>query len=304
MEIKEVEYILCIQREGSLTKAAEKLYISQPALSKFLKETENRMGIKIFERVEKEYRPTFAGKKYIDYCERIYNLNQELNTEIHDILNKDIGKLKIAFPTMRATYLIHNTLPAFKEIFPNVVIDIKEEHSGVLEDLLIKGQVELAFFNRPVINKDICYEVLKQEELVLVTKANPEISSKAVWKSGCKYRWIDINLLKDQQFILQLPEQRSRMACEEVFKNSGFTPNNPIVIKNIWATLNMISSGFGVGMLSDTHPEHLRILPRPEVFSVGNPPVKMDFVVAYRKGAYLSRYAKEFIKIVEKAINI
>ncbi len=304
MEIKEVEYILCIERERSLTKAAEKLFISQPALSKFLKETENRLGIKIFERIEKEYRPTFAGRKYLNYCTKIYTLNQELNVEMRDILNKDIGELKIAFPTMRATYLIHNTIPTFNKLFPNVIIDIKEEHSGVLEDLLIKGDVEIAFFNRPVINKDIEYQVLKQEELVLVAKAKHELESKAVWKSGCKYKWIDINLLKDENFILQLPEQRSRMACEEVFKNTGFQPNNPIVIKNIWATLNMISSGFGVGMLSDTHPEHLRILPRPEVFSVGNPPVKMDFVVAYRKGSYLSRYAKEFIKIVENAINI
>ncbi len=303
MDIKEVEYILCIANEGSLTKASEKLFISQPALSKFLKETEKKLGIKLFDRIEKEYRPTFAGEKYIEYCTKIYNLKQELNIEMQDILKRDVGELKIAFPSMRATYLIHNTIPAFSAKFPNVNIEVKEENSGKLEDLLIKGEVELAFFNRPVVNKDIDYKVLKQEELVLIAKNEHLISHKASWKEGCKYKWVDINDLENEKFILQLPDQRSRMACEEVFKNTGFTPKNPLVIRNIWASLNMVSSGFGVAMLSDTHSEHLRILPKPEVFSVGNPPVKMDFVVAYRKGGYLSKYAQEFIKIVENSIN-
>mgnify|MGYP000448957433 CR=1 FL=1 len=85
MELKEARYILAIARHQSIGKAAESLYISQPSLSKYLKNLEERLGAPLFSRHENRYYPTYMGERYLHYAEQIVACGDEWMQEYDDI---------------------------------------------------------------------------------------------------------------------------------------------------------------------------------------------------------------------------
>ena len=100
MDFRELSYITAIAKYQNITKAAESLYISQPTLSKFLKALEEDIGLKLFRRLGNRYVLTHAGECYLQKAEQILQLKNELDLELADIMKRDVGVLRVAFPTM------------------------------------------------------------------------------------------------------------------------------------------------------------------------------------------------------------
>ena len=114
MSFRELEYIMGIEKYHNITKAAEAMFISQPTLSKFLQSYEKELGLRLFERSGNRYYLTYAGERYVAKATEILNLKKEMDQELNDIIKNNYGSLKIAFPTMRGTYMLPCTLPIFK----------------------------------------------------------------------------------------------------------------------------------------------------------------------------------------------
>ncbi len=112
MELKEARYILAIARHQSIGKAAESLYISQPSLSKYLKNLEERLGAPLFSRHENRYYPTYMGERYLHYAEQIVACGDEWMQEYDDIAHRQRGRLNIAVPIMMGSTLIEPMLGA------------------------------------------------------------------------------------------------------------------------------------------------------------------------------------------------
>ena len=81
MEHREMEYVIVIAQEKNLSKAAERLFISQPALSRFLTKLENELGTPLFERKNRQYLPTYAGELYLDTARQILRLQQQFDAD-------------------------------------------------------------------------------------------------------------------------------------------------------------------------------------------------------------------------------
>ena len=94
-ELKEQRYIIEIAKVQGVAKAAENLFISQPALSKFLTRTEEMYGVQLFERVGKKMIPTYAGKQYLEYAKQMVELDQDFRNQIADIKRLKKGSLNI-----------------------------------------------------------------------------------------------------------------------------------------------------------------------------------------------------------------
>ena len=138
---------------------------TQPTLTKFLQNLETELGQKLFRKLGHRFVLTYAGERYVAKATEILNLKKEMDQELNDIIKNNYGSLKIAFPTMRGTYMLPCTLPIFNSLYPNVHLDILESHSSQLEGMLLNGEADLAFFNLPVKSPDIDYEIICHEEL-------------------------------------------------------------------------------------------------------------------------------------------
>lgn len=298
MDFKDLSYVIAIAKTQNITKAADMLYVTQPTLTKFLQNLEREMGQKLFKKLGNRFVLTYAGERYVAKATEILNLKKELDQEMGDIIRQNAGLLKIAFPTMRGTYMLPCTLPIFRSLYPHVRLEIREAHSSLLEGMLLNGDADLAFFNLPVKNPDIDYQIISHEEVVLVLGNDHPLKNKGIKKEGCKYPWLDLKLLENEPFILQPPDQRARQTVDQLFKSCHIHPQICLQTGNIPAAAELASQGYGACFVTETHLKHIPFKKKPVLFSVGTPNTTVDFVAAFRKGSYLSYHAQEYIKIV------
>ncbi|MFI3114824.1 MAG: LysR family transcriptional regulator [Clostridia bacterium] len=300
MDFRELSYIIAIAENQNISKAANSLYLSQPTLSKFLQTTEKNLGQKLFKRIENKLVPTYAGEKYLQTAHEILNLKRELDTELNDIIRSDVGTLDVAFTPIRGSYILPTVLPIFKERFPNVMLRLEETSMSEIENLILKDDVEIGFFNKTNhISNKINYEVVKNEEFVLLMSSKNPLVKKAS-KNSFDAPWFDISLLKEELFILQDPHQSVRQITDNLLRKYDVNIEKSITTSNIFASIQLASKNYGVAFAYKTHLECLDLQSEVMCFSVGEQNVISEFVVAYRKGRRLSFQAQEFINIVKK----
>lgn len=298
MDFRELQYLLAIAKHLNITRAAEELYVSQPTLSKFLQKLEAEIGQPLFKRIGNRFALTYAGEVYIDKAKHILELKKSLDSELSDIIQNDRGELNVAFPTMRGTYMLPDTLPIFKKRFPHVKVNVFESNSTTIDNLLLQGDVDIAFYNLTHIHPNLEYEIIRREEIVLIAAASNPICRLAQQHTDCKYPWLPLNAIEDQLCILTSRRQRTRQIVDHLLEENNLKLSQVMEISNILAGIQLAARGYGVTFTSECHLRHMQLPENICIFSIGNPNVSFDFVAASRRGLYRSSYAQSFISIV------
>ncbi|MBQ9433402.1 MAG: LysR family transcriptional regulator [Synergistaceae bacterium] len=296
MDFRDLSYITAIAKYQNITKAAEAIPISQPALSKFLQTIEEDLGLRLFDRVDRKYIPTYAGQRYLEYARTILDTKASLDSELADIIKRNIGVLNIGLPNMRCAYMLPKTLPEFNAKYPNVKVNIFEGTSAAIDTRLLDGDTDLAFYSKPYKpNPHIEYETLAREELRLCVCRGHPVKSSANFSDGNGH--VELSVLKSERLILLSPEQRTGQISRYWLSKSGIDLTNAITTNNMPAVISLTELGWGVSFVFESHLRWHSPKPEIDTYSFGEGRVMSDFVAAYRKGSYVSSYAREFITI-------
>lgn len=302
MDFRDLNYVTAIARYQNITKAAEALYVSQPTLSKFLKALEEALGQKLFRKLGNKYVLTYAGERYVEKAGQILQLKTDLDMELADIMKRDVGVLKVAFPTMRCTYMLPQTLPAFQQLYPNVKVQISEGHSQDLDDCILRGEAEIAFYTQPAgaANPALEYEVLGEEELLICTPKGHPIGHFAKPNPASRYPKLDVSLLKNEQLIMMLPIQRTGQIVNDYLRREGIHFEHVIYTSNMPAIIDLVAAGYGVAFVFEPHLRHRSFGHPIDCYSFGEPRMVSNFVAATRKGGYLPIYARDYIELTRQ----
>jgi DNA-binding transcriptional LysR family regulator len=299
MDFREFEYVVSIAKHQRVGKAAEECCITQPAMSKFIQTLEYNLGQPLFHRLGNKFLLTYAGERYVETAKIILETEKRLKKELSDIVREDIGEMKIAFRLCGGINAMPELLSVFWKQYPRVKIKIHEDTSGVIENELLNGDIDLAFITLPFKHPDVSTQLISQEELLLIMSGNHPMADKAVVKDGCKYPWMDINILKDESFILPWPAQRTRQMADRIFRDEGIKPNVLLTVKNTNAMIELASKGFGIAFVGEatlwTVPEKENL----RCFSVGSPNTEFSLAIALRSAMYQPTYIKHFIDIAK-----
>ena len=301
MDFRELSYVLAIAKYQNITKAAESLYISQPTLSKFLIALEENLGLKLFKRLGNKYVLTYAGERYVEHARQIQRVKTDLDMEMADLLKRDAGVLNVAFAHMRCTYVLPGSLPKFREMYPNVKVNVFEGSSDENDRRILDGQADIAFYSAPSEgNPMIEYENIGPEELLICTARNHPAGRFSEHNPNGKYRILDPALLANELVILMHSSQRTRQITDAVFRERGIHYDNVLYTSNIPAIMELVSKGYGVSFIHETHLNHRSGDLPLDLYSFSGGRVVSDFVAAYRKGSYLPQYAKDYIEIIRE----
>lgn len=302
MELKEARYILSIARHKSISKAAEALFISQPSLSKYLKNLEQQLGTRLFDRVGNSYLPTYVGERYIHYAEKIVEFGMEWDTEFDDIMHQNHGRLNIAIPIMLGNSLIGPTLMTFHQQYPHVTVNMMEEVNFVAEHTLNDHTVDLTFYNVREFPKDLDYQVIGKEEMVLVLSANHPLLAAAVQKPGFQYPWIDLSLLSGESFILLYPDQNTGGLALKLFEDYGMKPDILLHTRSSEMSIRLAMEGLGAAFAPESYYHYLKSRePGDSVcLSVGKERIVNTLIAAYQKNRYLPQYARAYLDILKE----
>ena len=126
MDLKQIEYIVKIDDEHSITRAAEKLFVTQSALNQQLLRLEKELGAPLFHRSKVDMRPTEIGQVYLDNAREILRIKQRTYNLINDMTDAKKGRLSIGFTPGRGSEMFTHVYPSFHQAYPNVIVEPHE----------------------------------------------------------------------------------------------------------------------------------------------------------------------------------
>lgn len=296
MDFRELNYILAIAKHQNITKAAQSLYIGQPTLSKFLSALEHDLGQPLFRKLGNRYVLTYAGECYVRRAGEILRLKGDLDAELADIIRKGSGVLNAAIPADSGNYLLPGTLPAFREIRPNVRVNIWEGSDEENLIRLLDGSADIAFCEEQGHENPLLeYESLSTERIVICTCRDHPLRRFAHEDPGSRYPRLDPSLLKEETILL--------LSLDRGFEKLGMDFAHVIRTGSLSAILDLVAQGYGVSFL---HEAQLKRCPPDhpiDCYSFISEHSVTNFSVAYRKGGYLPRYARDYITLVRHIMN-
>lgn len=299
---KYMEYVMALAQHQTISAAAEAVFISQPAMSHFIRSLEDKMGCKLFNRIGNRYIPTYEGERYLYYARRILTEEAQMYNEFADIKKQGKGQIRFALPTLRSAYLLPQLVYAYRSEHPNVELKVLEAHSQELERALLNGEVDFAIMNAEAKSPDIVCDFICHDEVLLAVPDHHPMAQAGMWQEGKKYKQIDISLFQEDVFILQRPEQRTRKTSDYILKKAGITPNVLLETRSLEAALGLVSRGVGVCFIPETYVQETHFSGNLVCFSLGAPEAIYNLSLTYLKRSYCPQYFKDFIRIVKDTI--
>ncbi|WP_374459666.1 LysR substrate-binding domain-containing protein [Chryseobacterium taeanense] len=164
----------------SFTKASKELNISQPAVTKHIKEIENQLNNKLFDRNGNSIQLTESGKILFEYAEKIRNIYRDLEFEINQINQQYKGKLIIGASTTVAQYILPEILATFKSYYKDIRIEMIAHNTEMISELLKDGKIDLGIIEGESQSNYFDYKKFKKDEIVLVAKASHPLVHKTM----------------------------------------------------------------------------------------------------------------------------
>ncbi|ONI39801.1 LysR family transcriptional regulator [Candidatus Epulonipiscium fishelsonii] len=247
MNNKDLLYIKIIAEEKSLSKAAKKLYLSQPSLSQVVKKLEDNLATALFKRTSTGLVLTPAGEKYYIFAVQTLKMYDEFLTEISYLDELKKGSINIGITNHLATSILPSVIPKFKSLYPDIELLIKEKNSIELEKSLLSGEIDFSIMHAPQAknNLQIHYDPLSKDIFLLAMDKDNEVLNQAKMSSG-PYPVLDIKCCKDQNFILMDKDQRIRQISDNIFAKASFAPNIIFTLKNFETAKRLAAQGLGI----------------------------------------------------------
>lgn len=161
-----LHYFIAVMEEGSISRAAEHLFLSQQCLSNYIKQLETDFGCSLFVR-KPAFAPTPAGEAYYRYAKKAVRIELEMKEEMKDALSGQSGSLTVGIHLSRAGMILSEILPAFWEKCPRVRVEVRNGITMQLEKELSDGTVDVIFAINPSHNTDTDVTVLNEERMFL-----------------------------------------------------------------------------------------------------------------------------------------
>jgi DNA-binding transcriptional LysR family regulator len=162
----------------SFTKAATELFITQPAVTKHIKELEQHLGAQLFKRNGSNITLTPAGELLTRYAEKIFHTYTELETEFAQLSNIASGTLHIGASTTVAQTILPKLLAVFKKTYPDIDFTFVQGNTDQVTQLMLAEKIDIAIIEGGPHHPQIAYSPFAKDEIVLVTAANNTLSKK------------------------------------------------------------------------------------------------------------------------------
>ncbi len=162
----------------SFTKAAGELFITQPAVTKHIKELEQQLNVQLFKRNGNNINLTTAGKILLGYTEKIFQTYTELETELAQLSNIEAGTLHIGASTTVAQTILPKLLALFKKTYPAITFTFTQGNTDNITQQVLAEKIDIAIVEGAAHYPQIAYAPFAKDEIVLVTRANNQLSKK------------------------------------------------------------------------------------------------------------------------------
>jgi transcriptional regulator len=296
MDLKQLEYVIAIDMERNISKAANKLFITQSALNQQLLKIENELGTKLFDRKHPFMVPTLAGQIYLNTARKMIEMKEDTYKIIKDIANEDIGEISLTYTPEQGANLFAHIYPYFHAKYPNIKFKITEARVKTMEQLILnrEANIALSIYSKDIGIKDsIEFIDLNTEQILIgIPLSNPILKNINI-SSTEKYPPISLNSLANENFVLMSTNTLIRDIIDLCFKDAAFTPNVLFVTSSTPTVLNMVNQQICLGFIPESYVSQNQNI---KFFSL-SPKKYWTRCISYQKGGYLTKSEKYFIEL-------
>ena len=277
---------LYLYEEKSISKTANKLYVSQPAISYSLKELENQLGYTLFYRNSKGIEPTEEAKELYGYVSTAFNILNEAEDHLKQLDNLSIGSIRIGINTQIGVSFILPYIERFKTKYPGIKFEIISKPEAEMIEMLENRNIDLIIDTLPINSK-------KNVQKTIINKVNNCFAyNKKINKE------ISIKSLEDlTKYDLLLPSYNIslRSKIDEFMESKSIKLNPTIEVETSEMMVEMIRNGMGIGYLNKNLLESQPDKDSFEIITFDDELPAVDICCVYIED-FLSTATKKFIK--------
>lgn len=309
---KKARYVYAVYKEGSFTKAAQKLFISQPCLSAAIRQLEGQIGAPLFERKNTSIIPTELGFAYIKTAEQILALEDEFAAHVKQQSKEIGGTVRVGGSNYVSSYILPRIVTAFAKNFPNVTISLTEANSADLTRLLQAEELDLVVDSFDTEQSDLTYHVLLREKILLAVPASAPtnhgntsfaLSPTDIYRENERSSPpISITQFCAESFILLKSGNSMYEHAMAIFKKGGFTPKVTLFLDQLSTSFALAAQGNGLCFVTDTVFRYHKFDDPVLLYHIKESGTRA-LCLAHKKTRHLTPALQKFIDIAQKSIQ-
>ncbi|WP_281275868.1 LysR family transcriptional regulator [Dictyobacter alpinus] len=288
MELSEIEAFIMINREGSFTRAAELLHVSQPAVSRRIELLERELATPLFERLPAGIRLTEAGQAFLPYAQRVAAAMEDGIAAVRALEEDERGTITLALVGTLASTQLTTHLQTFHKTYPHVQLKLHTARSDEVSTLVQQGDAHLGlrYFADP--HPDIQSQLVLNEPLLVISAAQSRFFTETPGDpAALSYiPWVTFPIhtrSSGEPFARLLERQLTRYELDNAER---------LVIDSLSAQKRLIEADFGIGLLPASSIEEELRLGTVRILPIAGLQTSVPVMAIYRRQAYLSRASR------------
>lgn len=290
MDLDQLETFLEVARLSSFSRAAERRFRTQPAISSQIRSLEEEVGAKLLDRGAGRVALTAAGTVFKKFAEEVLEARRQMLSTVADTHRVPRGEIVVSANEGTCLYILPEVFAHFKQAYPGVAVSVKRSERGrTIEDVL-DNSCDFGVVSMPVKDKRLSVVPIHRDELVIITAPGHHLAGhrQATLADVCEYP-------------LLLPKSgRTRDALEALFQERGLRPNVSMELDSSELLKRFVGANVGVGFMPHSNVSEDLQAKALAALAIADAKIQRDLALVYRKEKAMSRAAQAFIDIAVK----
>lgn len=311
---EKIDYVYAVYKEKSFTRAAEKLFISQPSLSAAVKTVEKEVGAPLFDRTGANITLTEVGKEYILAAEKIISVREDFCRKLSDIFALETGKLTVGGTNYLSSYVLPKIVNKFTALHPKIEVTLAEAKSVSLSEMLQREEIDVVIDSFDETVNEYAGTPLASERILLCVPAESAVNAGLeafrifpddIYEGKIRLDevpTVPMNRFQDESFVLLKSGNDMYNRATRIFERANIAPKVAFSVDQMNIAYALADSGMGLCFMTDTFFKYGKTRGNVVLYNVGKEAGSRTLYIAYKKNKYLSRALTEFINVAKQVI--
>ena len=283
-----------VVQHGGFTKAAGRLNLSQPAISKSLSELERQLNLVLIERAGRTVRLTDAGRTLYARASELFGVERAAEQELRELRGLKRGTLRIAASTTIATYMLPPYLGRFHTRHPRVRIQTTSANTRSVLRMLLESRVDVALVEGPVSNQRVTVQAWKDDELIVIAPPSHPLTQSSR---------TTVSMLADEAFLVREPGSGTRAVTERALASHGVRLTNTMRVGGTEAIKQAVAAGLGLAIVSRAAAADQLALGRITVLPIDGLSIRRTLAQIRLQGRAVTASARELETLLAEPLG-
>jgi len=287
MDFEQLRTFLEVCRLRSFSRAAEKLMVTQPAISAQIRTLENEVGARLFDRDGGKVTFTAAGKVFEPFAEHCLQCHNHITVTIGELHRSPRGEISVSANEATSLYVLPTVFAQFKRQYSRVGLSIVRADRARSIESVLSREVDFGVVSLPLKDPRLLVDIIHRDEVVLVAPKNHSLAARE-----------SVKLPEILQHSLLLPKQgRQRELIEDLFRTHEMQPRVAMEVESSELLKRLVVAGLGIGFLPRINVIGDEKMGALEIIKLEGVRLNRELAVVYRKDKTLTRAAHAFLEI-------